>query len=156
MIPVKGKNADAVICCREELEGAAIDKYALAQIQMICDTEVLKDTRIRVMPDVHPGKTGPIGLTITVGEAVLPGLIGVDIGCGVDIVRIGKYRNVFQKLDTAIRENVPVGFNIRKKAHSEAESFDLSVLECERHIRKDKAVLEAKKEGHYGWEKRRK
>ncbi len=141
MIPVKGKYADALICCREELEGASIEKYALAQVQMICDTEALKDSRIRVMPDVHPGKTGPIGLTMTVGEAVLPGLTGIDIGCGVDMVRLGKYRNDFKKLDTAIRENVPVGFNVRKKEHSEAENFDFSSLRCVKHIRKENALL---------------
>ena len=141
MIPVKGKYADALICCREELEGASIEKYALAQVQMICDTEALKDSRIRVMPDVHPGKTGPIGLTMTVGDAVLPGLTGIDIGCGVDMVRLGKYRNDFKKLDTAIRENVPVGFNVRKKAHSEAENFDFSSFRCVKHIRKENALL---------------
>ncbi len=141
MIPVKGKYSDAIICCREDLPGAAIEKYALSQVQMICDTEVLKGSRIRVMPDVHPGKTGPIGLTMTVGDAVMPGLIGVDIGCGVTAVKIGKFREDFKKLDTVIRENVPAGFGVRKKAHPLAESFSFEALRCEKHIRKDKALL---------------
>ncbi len=117
MIPVKGKYSEAIICCREDLPGAAIENYALSQVQMICDTEVLKGSRIRVMPDVHPGKTGPIGLTMIVGDAVIPGLIGVDIGCGVMAVKIGKFREDFKKLDTVIRESVPAGFGVRKKAH---------------------------------------
>ena len=141
MIPVKGKYSDAIICCREDLDGAAIEKYALSQVQMICDTEVLKGSRIRVMPDVHPGKTGPIGLTMTVGNAVVPGLIGVDIGCGVTAVKVGKFREDFKKLDTVIRENVPAGFGVRKKVHPLAESFNFEALRCEKHIRKDRALL---------------
>lgn len=141
MIPVKGKYSDALICCREDLVGAAIEKYSLSQVQLICDTEVLKGSRIRVMPDVHPGKTGPIGLTMTVGDAVLPGLIGIDIGCGVTAVKLDKFRDDFKKLDTVIREKVPAGFNIRQKPHPKAEGFDLDLLRCVRHIRKENVLL---------------
>ena len=58
----KGNYADAVIYTDD------IEEYAKAQIQLICDNEISKDTDIRVMPDVHPGKVGPIGLTMTLGE----------------------------------------------------------------------------------------
>ena len=101
MIPVKGKYADALICCREDLAGASIEKYVLSQVQMICGTESLKGSRIRVMPDVHPGKTGPVGLTMTIGDAVLPGLIGVDIGCGVTAVKLDKFREDFKNVNFA-------------------------------------------------------
>lgn len=50
-----------------------IDQYALAQVQMICDHECAEGNRIRVMPDVHPGKVGPIGLTHDVSEPDAPG-----------------------------------------------------------------------------------
>ncbi|MCR4896513.1 MAG: RtcB family protein [Lachnospiraceae bacterium] len=141
MITIAGTCTTALICCREDLEGASIERYALDQIRLLCDTEALRGSRIRVMPDVHPGKTGPVGLTLTVGDAVLPGLVGVDIGCGVDMVRLGRYRNDFQKLDTVIRENVPVGSRIRKTPHHEAETADLGALRCEKHIRREKALL---------------
>ena len=38
-----------------------VEEYAIAQVQMICDNEVSKDARICLMPDVHPGKVGPVG-----------------------------------------------------------------------------------------------
>lgn len=57
----------------------AIEDYALAQIQMICDQEASKNCRIRVMPDVHPGKVGPIGLTQTLGDKIILNLVGIDI-----------------------------------------------------------------------------
>lgn len=57
MNTITGKNADAIIYTDD------IEDYAKAQIQLICDNEVSKDSDIRIMPDVHPGRVGPIGLT---------------------------------------------------------------------------------------------
>lgn len=122
-------------------EQTAIDDYALAQLQMICDNEASKGSAIRVMPDVHPGKTGPIGLTMTVGSRILPALVGIDIGCGMTLAALGTARIEFQKLDTIIRERIPSGFSIRSKAHRFAEDFDFASLCCYKHIRKEKALL---------------
>lgn len=141
MIPVKGKCSEALIMCTGDETDGNVDQYAIAQVQMICDTEAACGSNIRVMPDVHPGKVGPIGLTMTVKEAVLPALIGIDIGCGMSMVKIGKIRKDFQKLDTVIRDNVPVGFKIRNTVHKDAADFDLESLTCHKHIREDKAML---------------
>ncbi len=141
MLSIKGKFTDALIMCNEELEGSEVDQYALAQVQMICDNRASEGSVIRVMPDVHPGKVGPIGLTMTIGERLLPSLVGIDIGCGMLAVKVGKIRSDFQKLDTGIRDNVPVGFKIREKAHRQASEFDFERLRCCKHIRSDKALL---------------
>lgn len=141
MIPIKGIFTEAHIMCKEELEGSQIDQYALAQVQMICDNKTSEGSAIRVMPDVHPGKVGPIGLTMTIRERILPSLVGIDIGCGMLAVKIGKIRNDYQKLDTVIRDNVPAGFKIRDKAHKKAPEFVFERLRCYKHIRSDKALL---------------
>lgn len=141
MIPIKGIFTEAHIMCKEELEGSQIDQYALAQVQMICDNKTSEGSAIRVMPDVHPGKIGPIGLTMTIRERILPSLVGIDIGCGMLAVKIGKIRNDYQKLDTVIRDNVPAGFKIRDKAHRKAPEFVFERLRCYKHIRSDKALL---------------
>ena len=141
MIPVKGKYSDAMIMCMGDIADGNASQYAIAQVQMICDTEAVKGSNIVVMPDVHPGKVGPIGLTMTVTDAVLPALIGIDIGCGMSMVKIGKIRKDFQKLDTVIRDNVPVGFKVRNTVHRDAADFDLGRLNCFKHIRDDKALL---------------
>ena len=57
-----------------EIFSEQVEEYAVAQIQMICDNKASEGSVIRVMPDVHPGKVGTIGLTMTVGERVLPNL----------------------------------------------------------------------------------
>lgn len=141
MIQINGKYSDAMIMCIGDEADGNVDQYAIAQIKMICDTEAAKGSNIRVMPDVHPGKVGPIGLTMIVKDAVIPALLGIDIGCGMSMVKIGKVRKDFQKLDTVIRENVPVGFGIRNAAHAKAADFELAELLCAEHIRYEKAML---------------
>lgn len=137
---IKGAYTSAQIYTTNN-QATAIDSYALAQIRMICDQEASKGCRIRVMPDVHPGKVGTIGLTMTVGKRIMPNLIGIDIGCGMTLARI-KTRNIeCQKLDTIIRESVPSGFAIRTKVHHFADSVALSRLKCCNHIRSGKALL---------------
>lgn len=122
-------------------KATAIDQYAIAQIQRICDMEASKDCRIRVMPDVHPGMVGTIGLTMTIGKKIVPNLIGIDIGCGMTLAHIKAKKIEYQKLDTVIRNSVPSGFNIRTKAHRFADEFDFGALKCGSHIRADKAIL---------------
>lgn len=118
-----------------------IEEYAIAQIQMICDNEATKESRICIMPDVHPGKVGPVGLSMTVGERILPNLIGVDIGCGMSMIHIGDRKIEFQKLDTVIREKIPAGFQIRKNPHHLSENFDFTRLNCCKNINPNKAIL---------------
>ena len=122
-------------------EATAIDSYAISQLQLLCDNETAKGCTIRVMPDVHPGKVGTIGLTMTIGDKLMPNLVGIDIGCGMTLAQIKAKKVEFQKLDTVIRENVPAGFDIRKKVHRFADDFDLTRLRCFKHIRHDKALL---------------
>lgn len=51
------------------------------------------------MPDVHPGKVCTIGLTMTVGDKLMPNVVGIDIGCGMTLARVKGKVKEFQKLD---------------------------------------------------------
>ncbi len=133
MKTVKGIYAEAKIFTDD------IEAYAETQVKMICDNEVAKGSTICLMPDIHPGKVGPIGLSMTVTDKVIPQLLGVDIGCGMTCVKLNKSNVEFQKLDRVIRENVPSGFAIRKKTHHMAEEFSYDGLCCSRHINRQKA-----------------
>ena len=138
LFTIKGKYADAKIFTTESRD-TAIDQYAVAQLQMLCDSPVSEGSKIRIMPDVHPGKICTIGLTMTVGNNILPNLIGVDIGCGITVTKLNKARMDFRKLDVVIRDHVPAGFAIRDKALERALEFELSRLHCAAHIQNDKA-----------------
>lgn len=116
-----------------------VEEYAVAQIGMICDNPVARNSIIRVMPDVHPGKVGTIGLTMTIGDRILPNLVGSDIGCGITVARIKKGKMEYQKLDKVIRERIPSGFQVRNEPHTDNERFDFGTLMCSRSINKRKA-----------------
>lgn len=118
-----------------------VDDYACAQLQQLCDHPACGGCKIRVMPDVHPGKVGTIGLTMTIGERILPNLIGIDIGCGMSLIKIKQKKIEYQKLDAVIREGIPAGFRIRTQAHRYGERFDFSRLRCRQSVREEKAVL---------------
>ena len=135
MQKINGKYTDAVIYSN------TAEDYAVAQIKMICDNEASYGSQIRVMPDVHPGKIGPIGLSMTIKDKVMPGIVGVDIGCGVSYMRIKKTSIEFQKLDKVIREQIPTGSSIRKEPHHISEGFDFSRLICAKNINTEKAKL---------------
>ncbi len=140
MITIYGKYTNAYVYTTNN-EEYTIDDYARKQLQMICDHPSAAGSKIRVMPDVHPGKVGTIGLTMTVGNSLLPGLVGVDMGCGMTIAQI-KVKNVeYQKLDTVIREQVPVGGKVRKKIHKFSSNIDLRGLKCYKAIDSAKAEL---------------
>ena len=134
MKTVKGVYAGAKIFTDD------VENYALAQVKMICDNETAKGSIICMMPDIHPGKIAPIGLSMTVTDKVIPQLLGVDIGCGMTCVKLNKSNAEFQKLDRVIRENVPSGFTIRKEPHHMAEEFSYEGLHCIHHINRDKEI----------------
>ncbi|MDE7354420.1 MAG: RtcB family protein [Acetatifactor sp.] len=133
MKTVKGIYAEARIFTED------VEEYAEAQVKMICDNEVARGSRFCLMPDIHPGKVGPIGLAMTVTDKVIPQLLGVDIGCGMTCVELNKEHAEFQELDRVIRENVPSGFAIRREQHHLAEGFPYEKLRCARHIHRQKA-----------------
>ncbi len=119
----------------------SIEDYALAQLQMLCDNPTSEGCSIKVMPDVHPGIVGTIGLTMTVGNKLMPNLVGVDIGCGMTIAKLKNKKLEFQQVDKVIRENIPSGLKVRNHIHHKAEDFDLRSLYCYRHINESKARL---------------
>lgn len=117
-----------------------IEDYAVAQIKLLCDQPSFEGCHIAIMPDVHPGKVGPIGFTSTVGRAVMPGIVGVDIGCGMTMAKQKKPGNPdFVKLDKVIAANVPSGTDRRKTPHRFADDFDFDRLRCVKHINVDRA-----------------
>lgn len=107
-----------------------VEEGALAQIKTLCDQEFTKQSKIRVMPDVHAGAGCTIGTTMTIVDKVVPNLVGVDIGCGMETVEIKNSHIEVQKLDKLIYDRIPSGFNIRETAHRYNSEIDLEQLKC--------------------------
>lgn len=128
MITLNGKYNSAKVFTN------TIDEDAVAQIIEICNQPLSKGSRIRIMPDVHAGAGCTIGTTMTVTDKVVPNIVGVDIGCGMETVRLKEKHIELQKLDKLIYEKIPSGFEIRDKAHRYAEKIDLTRLFCLKHV----------------------
>jgi RNA-splicing ligase RtcB len=93
------------------------------------------------MPDVHAGMGCTIGTTMTIAGKIVPNLVGVDIGCGMETVLLKDKRIEPGQLDKTIRQYVPSGFDIRPVPHHFNDGIDLTALRCAKHADLNRAVL---------------
>ncbi len=92
-----------------------IEENALEQIKTLLSIDVFADKKIRIMPDVHAGAGCVIGFTGNLGDKVIPNIVGVDIGCGMRILNLGKIEDIdFHAFHEHIRGNVPSGMIVRE------------------------------------------
>lgn len=92
-----------------------IEENALEQIKTLLSIDVFYDKKIRIMPDVHAGAGCVIGFTGNLGDKVIPNIVGVDIGCGMRILNLGKIEDIdFHAFNEHIRANVPSGMIVRE------------------------------------------
>ena len=125
MFEIKGK-VNTAICYAKVCEEEAIE-----QIRRMCDYEFTAGSRIRIMPDVHAGSGCTIGTTMTVVDKAVPNVVGVDIGCGMYTINLGKVDIDFEKVDEAAHF-IPSGLKVWDEKR---EDFDLAELRCYKLLR---------------------
>ena len=130
MKEIIGKNNTA-LCFTDNVEEGAIE-----QIRQVCDMEEFSDSKIRIMPDVHEGKGCTIGTTMTITDKIVPAMVGVDIGCGMFTVYLGKVDIDFGRVDEAAHF-VPSG---RNTWEGRVARFDLTQLSCFRALKDTKRL----------------
>ena len=131
MIEIKGK-VNTAICYARSIEDEAVE-----QIRRMCDHDFTADSKIRIMPDVHAGKGCTIGTTMTITDKVVPNIVGVDIGCGMYTVKLGKVDIDFKKVDD-VAHYIPSGRNVWENC---VEQFDLTVLHCYKNLKHEKRLI---------------
>ena len=107
-----------------------MEDTALEQIKTLCDQSFVEDCKIRIMPDVHAGAGCVIGFTADLNQRVIPNIVGVDIGCGMEVVKLKEKHIELARLDKFIRTEIPSGCNIRNKIHKKAAKLNLRNLYC--------------------------
>lgn len=117
----------------------ALEPTAEMQIKTVCDQEAFAGCKIRIMPDVHAGKGCTIGTTMTIRDKIVPGMVGVDIGCGMETVRLAEKELDFAALDALIRKEIPCGQNIRKEEHPLNDEINLYQLRCAPYVSIERA-----------------
>lgn len=130
MLEIKGAVTTAI--CYANI----IEEEAVEQIRRMCDQEFTKDCQVRIMPDVHAGKGCTIGTTMTVKDKAVPNVVGVDIGCGVYTVNLGKQEIDLERFDAACHF-VPSGM---RAWEGRQERFPLTELRCYRSLERTKWI----------------
>lgn len=130
MEEIKGKYNTAISFAK------IIEDSAREQIRRMCNYEFTKDSKIRIMPDVHAGKGCTIGTTMTVTDKAVPNIVGVDIGCGMYTVKLDVDTLDFEKIDEAAHY-IPSKRNVWD---FKQEKFDLTQLNCYRELKETRRI----------------
>ena len=130
---IVGKYNTALIFTEEVEEGA------VNQIRRLCNFEPFKDSKIRIMSDVHMGVGCTIGTTMTITDKVVPNMVGVDIGCGMRTVTLATKSIDYRKLDEFIHANIRSGPAVRSTKHYYNREIDLGELRCKKYVDLDRA-----------------
>jgi RNA-splicing ligase RtcB len=117
-IAIKGKHNEALVYAK------ALEWPCENKIRLYLDHPAFAGTTVRIMPDVHLGKSTVIGWTATYDSYVIPSIIGTDIGCGVCACNLGKGKLKFDKLDKFIRKRIPSGQDVRESLHEDIEDMN--------------------------------
>lgn len=128
MIEIKGTYGEAKVFTND------LEQSAGGQIKALCEQPFITGSKIRIMPDVHAGKGCTIGTTMTIGEYVVPNLVGVDIGCGMLTVQLEEKRLNLPELDSFIRQNIPYGRDVRERSHRSHGRINLEDLRCYKKV----------------------
>lgn len=132
MLEIQGTFATAKVFAK------TVDETALAQIELLCCQEFTKGAKIRIMPDVHAGKGCTIGFTANLGEMVIPNIVGVDIGCGMLCVKLGKVKIDFEAFDQVVRQYIPCG---RETQEGRLVHYpQLQQMHCYRNLKQTKRI----------------
>ena len=129
-IEIKGKVSTALCYVN------VVEEDAIEQIKRMCDYPMSEGSQIRIMPDVHVGKGCTIGTTMTVKDRVVPNVVGVDIGCGMYTVNMGKVDIDLERFDDIVY-SIPSGTGVWE---GRQERFDLTKLICYRQLKDTKRI----------------
>ncbi|MCR5456124.1 MAG: RtcB family protein [Bacteroidales bacterium] len=111
------------------------DEDTAKQVQELCDQEFAAGSQIRMMPDLHYGIGCTVGTTMTITDKVVPNMVGIDIGCGMETVVIKAGTEACdnfkpERLNSIIFQKIPSGSKLRKKPHRYANKLAFNRLRC--------------------------
>ena len=124
MFEIIGKYNTAIVYA------TSVDAESYAQVLRMCNSPELKDSRIRMMPDMHAAEGCTVGTSMTVRDRINPAYVGEDIGCGMQIFKLHAHSLDYAKLDEVIRAYVPSGAAIFPTSNCAAHSVPLDSLFC--------------------------
>lgn len=89
-----------------------VEHEALAQMRRVASLPFIFK-HVAGMPDIHLGKGATVGSVIATTDAIVPAAVGVDIGCGMNALRLSlNARDLpdnLSRVRAAIEDAVPLG-----------------------------------------------
>ena len=83
-----------------------IEAAALQQAKNIARLPFIAPQGVALMPDAHSGKGSTIGSVIATERAIIPAAVGVDLGCGMNAVRLSLKASDLPDSLAAIRSQI--------------------------------------------------
>ena len=149
-------NAKAVYGVPVKIFTTDVDEQSLTQLRKMAQLEFIH-SHIAVMPDVHVGKGATVGSVIPTKQAIIPAAVGVDIGCGMNALRLSlkeeKLPDNLSALRNAIERKVPVGFEMHKQVRAKASTLTPMEKRLERITRKHPGLTRMLRHFNSTWQK---
>lgn len=124
MFDIIGKYNSATVYAK------TVDNESYSQVLAMCNVEELKDSKIKMMPDMHAAEGCTVGTSLTVTDKINPSYVGSDIGCGMQVYKLSDNEIDFPLLDRCIRTYIPSGAKIHEKATAGIKQIPLEELHC--------------------------
>jgi len=104
-----------------------IEDEALQQAKNLARLPFIAKNGVALMPDVHAGKGSTIGSVIATDKAIIPAAVGVDIGCGMNAVRLSlkasDLPDSLHDIRSQIERDVPTGFGQHAEGPTSHEAY---------------------------------
>lgn len=131
-----------------------IDSRAYEQLTNMAQLPFIH-SHVAAMPDVHAGIGATIGTVIPTKGAIVPAAVGVDIGCGMNAVKLSisadQLPDNLRGLRTAIESAVPVGFNKHKKDMAKRSTITALNVGLEKILDKHPKLIRTMKKPYQTW-----
>lgn len=106
-----------------------IDDSCISQIYGFLNNPITKDVKIAIMPDANTGKGSTVGFTQEIKDKVNPSMVGVDVGCGMLVLKVSKdFHMDLPKLDKIMHQKIPSGLKHCDKVSPFAKNINLKEL----------------------------
>jgi RNA-splicing ligase RtcB len=106
-----------------------IDDSCISQIYGFLNNPITKDVKVAVMPDANTGKGSTVGFTQEIKDKVNPSMVGVDVGCGMLVLKVSKeFHMDLPKLDKIMHQKIPSGLKHCDKVSPFAKNINLKEL----------------------------
>lgn len=133
----------------DDIDDASIQQLGnMAQLPFI-------HSHIAAMPDVHAGIGATVGSVIPMRGAIVPAAVGVDIGCGMNAVRLSLKANDLPdnlyKLRASIEKSVPVGFEEHNEPSVQAATVNNMASHLKRITDKHPGIMKMQRNFQNTW-----